>query len=796
MYLFDLERIGSGLPFAHALPDVEEACRTHRRAVVQAPPGTGKTTLAPPALANLLAHDQARVSARVFVCAPRRVAVRAAAQRLAYLDGSVLGERVGYRMRGHSVAGSAVEFVTPGVLLRMVLRDPSLEGVGAVIVDEVHERHLDVDLLLGMLIEVAELREDLVLVAMSATVQAQRYAKLLGGAPVVDSPATIHPLEFSYAPHPGRLTGSPEFYEHVARLARREIDQHGDSVLVFVPGVREVEQVVGHLPGLGVPLHGRLDAAQTEAALRATGKPVAIVATSIAESSLTVPGVRAVVDSGLSREPRRDAARGMNGLVTLSCARPTAEQRAGRAGREGPGRVIRAYSEQEFQHLPAEPTPEIAVSDLTQAALWLSCWGTPRGEGLPLLDVPPAAAVGAAEDALRSIGALAADGSVTEEGRALATLPLDPRLGRALRDLGPAAAETVAVLASSPSGDVAAAYAPVREVDRLRRLVSGGQRRVTPGEVTAAAYPHLVARREGGEYLLVSGTRARLPSGSSLSDASWLAVAEVSRTAAGTSAGSGSRSGAVIRAAARLDEAAAIAAVGVTEERRALVEQGKVRGRLVRRLGAIELSSTPVAVPSEEAAEALAATIRAEGLGMFSLSDAAQHLRDRLVFLHIQVGEPWPDVAAADPAVWLRPELEAVAEGAPVKRVDLYPALQRLLPWPEATRMEELAPDRLAVPSGSRPRIDYSEGRPVVRVKLQECFGLADSPTCAGVPVQFRLLSPAGRDLAITDDLASFWSGPYAQVRAEMRGRYPKHPWPEDPWTAPATARTRRRSHR
>lgn len=781
---FDLDRIGAGLPFAAALPALEEACAARRRAVVQAPPGSGKTTLVPPALANLLARRSP--GSRVLVCAPRRVAVRAAAQRLAHLDGSALGDRVGHRMRGHSVAGKAVEFVTPGVLLRMVLRDPALEGISAVVVDEVHERHLDADLLLGMLVEVAELREDLVLVAMSATLQARRYAELLGGAPVVDSPAAIHPLEIGYAPHPGRLTGSPGFYEHLAALARREVERHGDSVLVFVPGVREVERVVGHLNGLGLPLHGRLDAARTEAALRPGEGPRVIVATSIAESSLTVPGVRAVVDSGLSRQPRRDAARGMNGLVTLSCARPTAEQRAGRAGREGPGRVLRAYSEQEFQRLPAEPTPEIAVSDLTQAALWLACWGTPRGEDLPLLDAPPAPALDAAEATLRGIGALAADGSATEAGRALAALPLDPRLGRALRELGPGAAETVAALAGSPSGDVAAARPPAREVERLRRLVPGvpdQRRRVTPGEVTALAYPNLVARREGGEYLLASGTRARLPSGSALADAPWLAVAEVSRAG----------SGAVIRAAARLDEAAAVAAVGVTEERRALVHKGKVRGRLVRRLGAIELSATPVSVPPERAAEALAATVRADGLGMFPLSDAARRLLDRLAFLRSRLGEPWPDVAAADPAVWLRPELDALAGGTPAGRVDLYPALTRLLPWPEAARMEELAPERLAVPSGSRPRVDYDEGRPVVRVKLQECFGLAESPTCAGVPVQFRLLSPAGRDLAITDDLASFWSGPYAQVRAEMRGRYPKHPWPEDPWSAPATARTKRR---
>ncbi|KQB84591.1 ATP-dependent RNA helicase [Corynebacterium oculi] len=777
---FDLSRIGTGLPFAEAIDDLTRACAAHRRAVVQAPPGTGKTTLVPPALANLTLADEAKNHGKVLVCAPRRVAVRAAAQRLAHLDGTALGERVGHRMRGHSLAGSLVEFVTPGVLLRMVLRDPALEGVAAVVVDEVHERHLDTDMLLGMLIEVTQLREDLVLVAMSATVQAERYAALMGGAPTVDSPAAIHPLTVEYAPHPGRLRGEPSFYEHLANLARRDVQRHGQSVLVFVPGVREVEPVLGHLGGLGVPLHGRLSAAETQAALQPGEQPRVVVATSIAESSLTVPGVRAVVDSGLSREPRRDAARQMNGLVTISEARPTAEQRAGRAGREGPGRVIRAFSEQECQHLPAEVTPEIAVSDLTQAALWLACWGTPRGEGLPLLQAPPAPALDAAEATLRSLGAVDSSGTATDAGRALAALPLDPRLGRALRDLGPTAAETVAVLAASPAGDIAATQAPRREVERLRRLVRGSQQTVTPGAVTARAYPAQVARRQDSDYLLASGTRARLPRSSPLADAPWLAIAEVSR----------SGEGAVIRAAARLSEQEALDAVGVTEEYRAEVTQGRVRGRLVRRVGAIVLSSTPVTVPTEQAVTALAATVRAEGLTMFQLSDAAAHLRDRLAFLRARLGDPWPDVSATDPEAWLRPELEALAGG---KTVDLYPALQRLLPWPETARMGKLAPERLEVPSGSRPRVDYSEGRPVVRVKLQECFGLAQSPTCAGVPVQFRLLSPAGRDLAITDDLASFWSGPYAQVRAEMRGRYPKHPWPEDPWSAQATARVKRR---
>ncbi|MGP6175647.1 ATP-dependent helicase HrpB [Corynebacterium sp. A21] len=789
---FNLDHIGTGLPVAATIGQLPGLLGQSGALVIQAPPGTGKTTLVPPALAN-------HARGKVLVTAPRRVAVRAAARRLAHLDGSSLGDRVGFSVRGEHHPGSMVEFLTPGVLLRRLLNDPALEGVAAVAIDEIHERQLDTDLILGMLIELRELRENLQLVAMSATLDAARYSELLGG-PVLDTPAVIHPLSIEYAPAEGRLSHRGiewSFLDHLARRAVSAAERSGDSALVFVPGVREVERVCQTARGLTdlpvLPLHGRLSSQEQDAALTPSGGARIVVSTSLAESSLTVPGVRIVVDSGLSRVPRRDAARGMSGLVTISEARSTAEQRAGRAGREGPGQVIRAYSEADFRHFSPHITPEIRTSDLTQAALQLACWGTPRGEGLPLLDAPPAPALQDAESVLRGLGGIDKQGAVTDRGRTLAGMPVSPPLGAALLAHGPGAAEVAACLADSPRGDIGAQLRTLRgqrsfdrEVKRLKRLAGKDRGRVDPGAAVATAFPGQVARLEDPDkqdYLLASGTRAQLPGDLGLSGAPWLAIAEVART--------GSK--AVIRAAARISEPDALASIGVEKVLSAHFENGKVRGREIRRAGAIELSATPVKVPPEHAAAALADGIRQHGLSMFRFSEKAAGLKERLEFLHAQVGVPWPNPASADPLEWLGPELRSLASGTAMSKLDMYPALQRLLPWPEAGNLAELAPERLTVPSGNTHRVDYSSGRPVVAVKLQECFGLAQSPEVAGVPVQFHLLSPAARPLAVTDDLASFWSGPYNQVRAEMRGRYPKHPWPEDPWTARATAKVKRR---
>ncbi|MDY5840894.1 MAG: ATP-dependent helicase C-terminal domain-containing protein [Corynebacterium camporealensis] len=738
--MFNLARIGEGLPVAKTI----DSLPSEGNVVVQAPPGTGKTTLIPPALSN-------QVEGKVLVTAPRRVAVRAAAARLRHLSGTP--KAVGHAVRGDSQPGTHVEFVTPGVLLRRLIRDPELEGVSAVAIDEVHERQLDSDLVLGMCLELAELREDFRVVAMSATVDAQRFSQLMD-APVHVTEAVTHPLDISYAPAPGRAAGTREFYAHVASQAASQ----SSSTLVFVPGVREVNLVCDLLNGHNVfPLHGRQTTAEQDAALY-TDETRIVVATSIAESSLTVPGVRAVIDAGLSRVPRRDAQRGMSGLVTVSTSKSSAGQRAGRAGREAPGTVVRCYSQDDYQHFAPHIQPEIKSADLTQAALFLRCWGA--GPDFPLLDAPPTSALQKANTTLDRIGA-------TEE---LALLPTEPRLGATLLKYGARAAGTIAKLSDNPK----------HEQKRLAKLVPD-KGPADPGAVIATAFPEQVAKRVGDDYLLASGTRARLLDKSGLKGSPWLAVAEVSLSNANN---------AIIRAAERISEEDALDIVGVTEEVTAQLVDGKIRGRKLRRAGAIELSSTPIKVTGQAAADALATGIRTQGLDLFRWSEKATNLKQRLDHLHAHYGQPWPNVSEADPAEWLGPELRQIADGTPIKSIDLHPALQRLLPWPEATHLDELAPECLPVPSGRTVALDWSGDRPVASVKLQECFGLAESPEFCGQRVQFHLLSPAGRPLAVTDDLASFWAGPYAGVRADMRGRYPKHPWPEDPWNAPATAKT------
>lgn len=735
--MFDLATIGRGLPVLETI----DSLPAEGHVVVQAPPGTGKTTLVPPALAN---HAAGR--GKVLVTAPRRVAVRAAANRLQELS----GQRIGYAVRGDSRKGQDVEFVTPGVLLRRLLRDPELEGVAAVAIDEVHERQLDTDLVLGMCLELAQLREDFRVIAMSATVDAQRFSQLMGGAPIHSTEAVTYPLDISYEPLPGRAAGDREFWCGVAGLAAQ---QH-ESTLVFVPGVREVNLVCEALNGHNVfALHGRQTTQEQDAALYTSEQRI-VVATSIAESSLTVPGVRTVIDAGLARVPKRDAQRGMSGLVTVSTSKSSADQRAGRAGREAPGTVIRCYSQDDYQHFSPHVTPEILSADLTQAALFMDCWGA--GPDFPLLDQPPHAALADAHRALRALNA-------TEE---LALLPTHPRWGAALLKYGAGAAQTIARLDDS-------------DPKRLARLVPH-RGPVDPGVVVATAFPEFVAKRVGEkEYLLASGTRARLLD-SGLAGSPWLAVAEVSLSNAGN---------AIIRAAEPITEKDALDIIGVTEETRAFLEGSKVRGVRVRAAGAIVLSETPVKVSGNEAVEALRNS--GQGLNLFRFSEKTQNLRERMRHLRAAYGDPWPDVDSASASLeWLEPELRELAEG---RHPDMYPALQRLLPWPEAGRLDELAPERLPVPSGRDARIDWSGERPVVSIKLQECFGLAESPEYCGHRVQFHLLSPAGRPLAVTDDLASFWAGPYAGVRADMRGRYPKHPWPEDPWNAVATAKTKNR---
>ncbi|MFF5774681.1 ATP-dependent helicase HrpB [Streptomyces californicus] len=828
------------LPVRTAVPALARALDDRGVAVLCAPPGTGKTTLVPLALAGLTGRGPVR---RVLVAEPRRIAARAAARRMAWLLGERPGERVGFTVRGERAVGrgTVVEVVTTGVLLQRLQRDQELAGVDVVIIDECHERHLDADTVAAFLLDVREaIRPDLRLVAASATTDAEGWARLLGDAPVVEAEGVAYPVEVVWAP-PVRPVGPPHgmrvdpaLLAHVAATVRRALAEREGDVLCFLPGVGEIGRVAGQLAGLDaevLQVHGRAPAAVQDAVLAgaAEGRRRVVLATSVAESSLTVPGVRIVVDAGLAREPRTDHARGLSALTTVRASRAAGRQRAGRAGREAPGTVYRCWDEAEDGRLARFPAPEIKVADLAAFALQAACWGAPDASSLALLDPPPAGAMGAAREVLAAVGAVDADGRVTPRGVRMSRLGLHPRLARALLDgaaeLGARrAAEVVALLSEEPpreyGDDLAAALRAARrgqdgyagrwkqEVRRLSAQVDGGGAAeaggggrsddAAVGLVAALAFPERVARARGdGAFLMVSGTGAELREGSRLRSAPWLAVAVADRPSHAASAR--------VRLAAVVDEETALAAAGRLRVRGEEVRwtDGDVVARSVDRLGAVELAVRALKQPDTGLVRgALVEGLRREGVGLLRWSRDAEQSRARLAFLHRVLGAPWPDVSdgalLADPDAWLEPELSRARRRSDLGRLDAGQALRRLLPWAtgEAARLDELAPERIEVPSGSRIRVEYGGEQPVLAVKLQEVFGLAETPRVAGVPVLVHLLSPAGRPAAVTADLASFWREGYRAVRAELRGRYPKHPWPEDPATVPATRFTTARLKR
>ncbi|MFD6437977.1 ATP-dependent helicase HrpB [Streptomyces venezuelae] len=825
------------LPVRDALPALRSALEGPGSAVLCAPPGTGKTTLVPLDLAGLL--DASQGSRRVVVAEPRRIAARAAARRMAWLLGEKVGESVGYTVRGERVVGARtrVEVVTTGVLLQRLQRDQELSGVDVVILDECHERHLDADTVAAFLVDVrAALRPELRLVAASATTDAEGWARLLGDAPVVEARGTVHPVDVVWAPPPRAVRPphgmrvDPALLSHVASVVRRALAERDGDVLCFLPGLGEIARVAGQLAGLGdvevLQVHGRAPAAVQDAVLAGSAVRRVVLATSVAESSLTVPGVRVVVDSGLAREPRVDHARGLSALTTVRASQAAGRQRAGRAGREAPGAVYRCWAEAEDGRLPRFPAPEIKVADLAAFALQAACWGDPDATGLALLDPPPGGAMAAAREVLAAVGAVDADtGRATERGTRMSRVGLHPRLARALLDAAPVvgtrrAAEVVALLSEEPpreyGDDLAGAWRAARGGKdaygsrwrtEARRLASSAPDGASTGEgsdeyaaglVAALAFPERVARSVGsGTYLMAGGTRAEVRQGSALSGARWLAVAVADRPV-----GAGH---ARVLLAGHVDEDVArdAAAPLHSEGDEVAWSGGDVVARHVERLGAVELVVRPLKESTPRLVrEALLAGLREEGTGLLKWSRGARELRERLAFLHRHLGAPWPDVSEdalhARVDEWLEPELSRARRRADLGRIDAGQALGRLLPWAtgEATRLDELAPERLEVPSGSRIRIDYSDPeQPVLAVKLQEMFGLAETPRIADgtVPVVVHLLSPAGRPAAVTADLASFWLSGYRAVRADLRGRYPKHPWPEDPATAEPTRYTKAR---
>jgi ATP-dependent helicase HrpB len=777
------------------LDDLNAALAEHGATVLVAPPGTGKTTLAPLALPG-----------RVVVAEPRRLAARAAAARMSELLGEPVGGTVGYAVRGdrRTSKRTRIEVVTSGLLLRRLQHDPELAGVDVVLLDECHERHLDADLLLALLLDARDgLRPDLKVLATSATVAAQRLAQILGAdTPVIEAHARTFPVETTYVP-PAR---GERLEQHVARTVHKALSETDGDILVFLPGVGEIRRVTEQLKGLNVlPLHGRLSTRAQDEALKPTQQRRIVLATAVAESSLTVPGVRAVVDAGLARSPRADHRRGLSGLVTTRVSAAVAEQRAGRAGREAPGRVYRCWPEHEQATLPRYPEPEIRTAELTRLALELACWGTADGSGLAWWDAPPPGALAAGQQVLKALGALD-DNGVTDRGRRIAELGLHPRLGRALldgaRELGVRpTAEVVALLdddSLTSSGDVETAVRALRrdrpnswkrEVDRLAKLVDGPQTiHDDPALVVALAHPERLARRrEPGSrsYLMAGGTAVETDGPN---DSEWLAVAVADREPG--------RAHGRVRLAARADqqlaEHAAPALLSETDE--VSWTNGDVVARHVRRLGAITLTERPLGNPNpDQLRKALEDGLRREGVVLLGWSQDAVRQRQRMAFLHTTLREPWPDVS--DEAIIRNVDLSAARKRSDLAGISAQHVLQTMLPWPAAARFDELAPDRIEVPTGSRIRVDYTADGPVLPVKVQETFGWTDTPRLADgrVPVRLHLLSPAGRPVAVTGDLASFWRQGYPQVRSELRGRYPKHPWPEDPLTAAPTRRTKPR---
>ena len=705
------------------LPDVRAALDAAGAAVLVAPPGTGKTTLVP--------LDLAETSpGRVIVAEPRRVAARAAARRMAELVGSAVGDHVGYAVRGDRRTGPAtrVEVVTTGLLVRRLQRDPELAGVHTVILDECHERHLDSDLALAFCVDVrANLRPDLRLLATSATADAGRLAAVLSpdGAPVVTADDALFPVDVVWAPPstpvdpPLGLRVDPRLLDHVAATVRRALRERAGDVLVFLPGAGEIGAVAGRLAGVEVlTLHGRQSAREQDAALRPSATRRVVLATAVAESSLTVPGVRVVVDAGLSRVPRMDHARGLGALVTVPVSRSSATQRAGRAGREGPGAVYRCWTEATQDRLPAHPEPEIAVADLTGFALDLACWGAPDGAGLALPDPPPAGAMTVAGETLRALGALDPDGRVTPRGRAIAAVGAHPRLARALLDGAPVvgadrAAQVVALLDTSTDDDLVAAWRRIRgtpafqrEARRLRgdlTSTAAPARRLpddlAAGLVVGLAYPERLARarRPGGTaYLMAGGTAAELAPGSSHSGAPWLAIAAADRAPG--------RASARVRSAVTVDEATAREAGAALLAERDDVSWtgGDVVARTREMLGAITLVERPLR--DADVSAALLDGLRREGLGLLRWSRGAVALRERLAFCRLAFGDPWPDVGDAallDAApTWLGPELAKARRRADLERVDVANALRRLLPWAVAGRLDEVAPERVTAPTG------------------------------------------------------------------------------------------------
>jgi len=828
------------LPVIDALPALRAALAHDGHAVLAAPPGSGKTTLVP----LLLMQEPWLQGAKILMLEPRRIAARAAAARMASLLGERAGETIGYQIRFDKKVSpqTRIEVITEGVLTRRLQADPDLPGVGLVIFDEFHERSLDADLALALTLDARRnLRPDLRLLVMSATLDIARVAALLGGAEVVESGGRMFPVEISYAPP--RSGVEPD--EAVANAALNALDAREGDVLVFLPGAREIRdaqraldrRLNQYLSGRSdVDVHllyGDLASAQQDAALAPApaGCRKIILATNIAQTSLTIEGVASVVDSGFARVARFDLGAGANRLETLRISRAAADQRAGRAGRLGPGACQRLWSRDQHAALPAHDTPEILAADLSRFALEVASWGVRDPAELALLDTPPASAWAYAQDLLQQLDALDDDRRITAHGRELARLPAAPRVAHMLllakrAGLGTSAAWVAAVLEhrnigsdlafeverfQSGRGVDAATLARTRDTARqLTRLIDAdtnsdrhSNEKDAVGRVVALAYPERLARRREVQrdvrdvhYLCVDGGEARLPARDAMAVGEWLAIAHWEP---GTPR--------KIRAAASIDERVVMhdhAGAIVTRER--IQWDAKTEGVIAERqrsLGAIVLEAHSLHEPCDvRVRAAMIEGLRKLGLAVLPWTDAARQWQARVLSLRVwRTDEDWPaiddDNLLRTLEDWLAPHLESISKREHLQRLDLAGILGTQLDYAKAQRLAKLAPTHIAVPSGSRVLLEYSASAaaPVLAVKLQELFGLRQTPAVddGRMPVALHLLSPGRRPIQVTQDLPGFWVRTYPEVKKELKGRYPRHPWPDDPLAAPATARAKPR---
>jgi len=804
------------LPIHAVIEPLKAALAAGNAAVLAAPPGAGKTTVVPLALL-----DECWLGGgKVLVLEPRRLAARAAAERMATTLGQATGDTVGYRTRLQSRIGpkTRIEVITEGVFTRMILDDPGLEGVGAVLFDEFHERSLDADLGLALARETQGLlREDLRLLVMSATLDIGGVSRLLDGAPVIEAEGRMFPVETRYC---GR-NPVERIEDALTRAILLALGEESGSILVFLPGQGEIHRTAQRLaerlndPAVDVvPLYGALDRETQDRAIQpaTAGRRKVVLATSVAETSLTIEGVRVVIDGGLSRVPRFEPSSGLTRLATVRVSRSSAEQRRGRAGRTEPGMCYRLWDEAETRGLVPHQRPEILEADLTGFALDLARWGARSTEGLALLDQPPAGAFAEARKVLERLGALDEAGALTAHGRRMTRIPLPPRLAHMVAvagDAGDAAlgARIAAVLSEPGLGGndldlrdrlrglerdrSPRARDAVRLSERWARAAGGGQGgEADVGTLLAEAFPERVAKARGkpGEVLLASGRGAFLDPAEALAREPWLAVAELG--------GGDARDR--IRLAVPVDPAALDHRIEV-EERLVREPSGRMTLKRIRRIGAIVVDERIVGTPDRAAiTAALRDEVERGGLAGLRWGERVSGLRARLAFV-AGLEDGWPDVS--DEALnaaresWLWPLLETVQGLEKIDDAALEAGLQSLIPWDRQRALDTLAPPRLATPLGSAA-IDYAaEGGPRVDIRVQELFGTTVHPTVGGgrVPLTLALLSPARRPVQVTKDLPGFWAGSWAAVRSEMRGRYPRHPWPEDPTKAEATSRAKPR---